>query len=59
MEAWLVGLQPLFVEIGHHRLQDVLASVQLRLLFVPAHGETHCILAKRNGCLEARHFIAG
>ena len=52
-------LQPLFVEIGHHRLQYVLASVQLRLFFVPAHGETHCILSKRNGCLEPCHFVAG
>ena len=52
-------LQPLFVEIGHHRVQYVLASVQLGLFFVPAHGEAHRILPKRYGRLEPRHFVAG
>jgi len=53
-----VRCQPVFVQVGYHRKQDVLASVELRLLFVAAHCEAHIVLTEAYSGLESGHFIS-
>ena len=49
--------QPVFVQVRNHCKQDVLASIQFRLLFIAADCKANVVLTEAYGGLESCHLI--